>query len=82
MLLTAASWLIGSRVGRMVSIAFIALAVVGWLRWDAVQDERRRAEAEANKARLETIERKREIERDVREMDDDGLRDCLRGLRC
>lgn len=75
-------WLVGSRAGRIGLAVAAAVAVAAWLRIDAVRDERAAREAEAARARLESIEQKREIEHDVRQMDRDRLRDCAAGLRC
>jgi hypothetical protein len=56
--------------------AFVAL-LLAWLRIDAKNDQRRKTEALRNKARLDAIQSKQEIDRDVETQDDTALIDRL-----
>lgn len=64
-------YLIGAALASVV-------ALVAYQRWDAARDYRLRLEAE----RIEHIETAREIENEVRDIDDTGLVNCLRGVGC
>lgn len=60
--------------------ALLALAVVGfglWLRWDAVQDEREKAQRRANEARIEHIDDARARRNEIQNLDNDSLLDRL-----
>ena len=56
--------------------AFVAL-LLAWLRIDAKNDQRRKTEAQRSKDRLDAIQSKQEIERDVETQDDTALIDRL-----
>ena len=56
--------------------AFVAL-LLAWLRIDAKNDQRRKTEALRSKARLDAIQTKKEIDRDVETQDDTTLIDRL-----
>jgi len=57
-------------------IAFVVV-LLAWLRIDAKNDHRRKTEALQNKARLDAILSKQEIDRDVETQDDTALIDRL-----
>ena len=60
--------------------ALAVLAVVGfvlWLRWDAVQDEREKAQRRANEARIEHIDDARARRNEIQNLDNDSLLDRL-----
>jgi hypothetical protein len=53
------------------------VVLLAWLRIDAKNDQRRKTEALQNKARLDAIQSKQEIDRDVETQDDTALIDRL-----
>lgn len=52
----------------------LLIAVVIWLRWDAVQDERARNKLDAANGRVETLTDTKERRNDVEILSDDDLR--------
>lgn len=67
-----------SRTGMYVAAALVIVAAVGWLRWDAVSDERKRRDALDAKHNIETRQRIDDAIRDPRTPDD--IRERLRRL--
>jgi len=66
------------KIAIYAGVAFLAIsAAVGWLRWDAIQDERTRAAAEANATIVEDMKDKNEIEEEIDNADGHYLRDIL-----
>ena len=57
--------------------AVALIAAVGWLRWDATQDERLRAAAAGNAAVIDVLKEKNEIEERIDNESDDHIRSLL-----
>jgi len=53
--------------------AALVLGGVAWLRWDAIQDDRQKRQAEYNERRLQQIEEDRSRDNEIRDLDDRGL---------
>lgn len=67
----------GRRFALMVGAALVVLGLVAWLRHDAALDERARISGERDRATLEALKEKNEIEEEVRHAPDNDLRDLL-----
>ncbi|MCP4208140.1 MAG: hypothetical protein GY767_13965 [Shimia sp.] len=66
-----------SKAAVWAALSAFVVVLLAWLRIDAKNDQRRKTEALQNKARLDAIHRKQEIERDVEMQDDTALIDRL-----
>ena len=66
-----------SKAAVWAALSAFMVVLLAWLRIDAKNDQRRKTEALQNKARLDAIHRKQEIERDVEMQDDTALIDRL-----
>lgn len=67
-----------SRVYLAAGVVAALMALVVWLRWDAVSDFRKKLEQK----RIEHIEDAREIENEIRNRTDDDITGCLLGGDC
>ncbi|WP_420012231.1 hypothetical protein [Tateyamaria sp.] len=65
--------LIPSKAAIYAVLAALGAAFMAWLRIDARRDERRENERKVAQNRLDAIESKREIDRDVETQDDNAL---------
>lgn len=66
-----------SKAAVWAVLSAFLVVLLAWLRIDAKSDQRRKTEALRNKARLNVIQSKQEIDRDVETQDDTTLIDCL-----
>ncbi|WP_412550268.1 hypothetical protein [Shimia sp. MIT910701] len=66
-----------SKAAVWVALSAFVVVLLAWLRIDAKNDQRRKTEALGNKARLDAIQSKQEIDRDVETQDDTALIDRL-----
>jgi hypothetical protein len=66
-----------SKAAVWAALSAFVVVLLAWLRIDAKNDQRRKTEALRNKARLDAIQSKQEIERDVETQDDTALIDRL-----
>ncbi|WP_412550646.1 hypothetical protein [Shimia sp. MIT910701] len=66
-----------SKAAVWAALSAFVVVLLAWLRIDAKNDQRRKTEALRNKARLDAIQRKQEIDRDVETQDDTALIDRL-----
>lgn len=71
--------LLGSRIARWLAVAVAAAAILailaGWLRNDAVSDDRAAQEAQRAQDRLTTITEDRRRDDEIDSLDTDGLRE-------
>lgn len=65
------------RAAYVLASLVALIAVVVWLRWDAVHDERARNKLDAAEGRVETLTDTRERRNDVENLSDDDLRGRL-----
>ena len=68
---------IPSKAAVYAAIGAFFTALIAWLRMDAKRDQRRQTEAEQAQSRLDAIQSKQEIKRDVETQDDNALVDRL-----
>ncbi|MCH2069423.1 MAG: hypothetical protein MK208_19465 [Shimia sp.] len=66
-----------SKAAVWAALSAFVVVLLAWLRIDAKNDQRRKTEALRNKARLDAIQSKQEIDRDVETQDDTALIDRL-----
>ena len=66
-----------SRAAVWAALSAVVVVLLAWLRNDAKNDQRRKTEALRSKARLDAIQSKQEIDRDVETQDDTALIDRL-----
>lgn len=66
-----------SKAAVWAALSAFVVVLLAWLRIDAKNDQRRKTEALQNKARLDAIQSKQEIDRDVETQDDTALIDRL-----
>jgi len=66
-----------SKAAFYAVLAALGAAVMAWLRIDARRDERRENERKVAQSRLDAIQSKQEIDRDVETQDDSALIDRL-----
>lgn len=66
-----------SKAAVWAALSAFVVVLLAWLRIDAKNDQRRTTEALQNKARLDAIQSKQEIDRDVETQDDTALIDRL-----
>ncbi|WP_412550821.1 hypothetical protein [Shimia sp. MIT910701] len=66
-----------SKSAVWAALSVFVVVLLAWLRIDAKNDQRRKTEALQNKARLDAIQSKQEIDRDVETQDDTALIDRL-----
>ena len=66
-----------SKSAVWAALSAFVVVLLAWLRIDAKNDQRRKTEALRNKARLDAIQSKQEIDRDVETQDDTALIDRL-----
>ncbi len=80
-MIAAALGLFASPMGRRFALAagavLVVLGLIAWLRHDAALDERARISAARDRATLEALEERNEIEEEVRNAPDSDLRDLL-----
>lgn len=69
--------LIPSKAAIYAALTALGAAFMAWLRIDARRDERRENEHKVAQSRLNAIQRKQEIDRDVETQDDSALIDRL-----
>ncbi|MCP4206001.1 MAG: hypothetical protein GY767_02995 [Shimia sp.] len=66
-----------SKAAVWAALSAFVVVLLAWFRIDAKNDQRRTTEALQNKARLDAIQSKQEIDRDVETQDDTALIDRL-----
>jgi len=66
-----------SKAAVWAALSAFVVVFLAWLRIDAKNDQRRKTDALRNKARLDAIQSKQEIDRDVETQDDTALIDRL-----
>ncbi|WP_412550325.1 hypothetical protein [Shimia sp. MIT910701] len=66
-----------SKAAVWAALSAFVVVLLAWLCIDAKNDQRRKTEALRNKARLDAIQSKQEIDRDVETQDDTALIDQL-----
>jgi len=66
-----------SKAAVWAALSAFVVVLLAWFRIDAKNDQRRTTEALQNKARLDSIQSKQEIDRDVETQDDTALIDRL-----
>jgi len=66
-----------SKAAVWAALSAFVVVLPAWLRIDAKNDQRRKTEALQSKARLDAIQTKQEIDRDVETQDDTALIDRL-----
>ncbi len=69
--------LLPSKAAVWAALSAFVVVLLAWFRIDAKNDQRRTTEALQNKARLDAIQSKQEIDRDVETQDDTALIDRL-----